>query len=138
MLASLGPVFRTHLILHIRQAKRAPLSTQSQLQTERIAPKAGTHETNKSMCPSKALCLFVSVNRACHQCCPVCLLSGFGQTIPHLAVDVCMFVWMCMFVSLVHLCVRMTPNPGLSKRTAKASVSFQGLPFNFSVSCCFF
>lgn len=99
--ASLGPAFHTHLILHILRAKKAPPSTLSQLQTERIVPKAGTHETNKSMCPSKALSLFVSVNCACQQSCPVCCFSGFRQIVPRLAVDECMFVWMCMFLSLV-------------------------------------
>lgn len=103
MPASLEPASPTLPIRPIPPAKRVPPSTLSQPQTAPTAPKAGTHETNKSMCPSKALWLSMSVNSACRQCCPVCPFAGSRQTVTCLAGYVCMFVWMCMYVLLLCL-----------------------------------
>lgn len=97
--ASLEPASLTLHIRPIPPAKKAPPSTLSQPPTAPTATKAGTHETNKSMCPSKALWLSLSVNSACQKLlCVLCVLLQGPKTVTCLDVNVCLFVWMSMFV----------------------------------------
>lgn len=94
--ASLEPASPTLLIHPILQAKRAPLSTLSPQPTAPTEPKAGTRETNKSMCPSKSsVAVFVR-----EQCLPPVFVL-FVQA--DFNTSVCTFVWMCMYVPLVCL-----------------------------------
>lgn len=81
------------------RAKRALQSTLSKPPTAPTESKAGTHVTNKSMCPYKAVCLSMSVTSACSQCCPVCPSSTLRQTINRIwFVCVCSSECVCMYL----------------------------------------
>lgn len=98
-LASLEPASPILPIHPILQAKRVPPSTLSPPPTAPTEPKTGTRETNKSMCPSKALWLSMSVTGACRQRLP-CLSR---QTFTCVSVKLCVSVWRCMYVPLLCL-----------------------------------
>lgn len=110
-LASLEPASPTLHIHPIPPAKRAPRSTLSQPPTAPTATKAGTHETNKSMCPSKALWLSLSVNSVCQQllsCVSVCRVQTDCNMSGCWCVYVCLNVYVCYLYVLA--CIQQPPN----------------------------
>lgn len=137
MPVSHGPAFPTLLTPRTLRAKRALPSTLSKLPTAPTESKAGTHETNKSTCPSKAVCLSMSVTSACGQCCPVSFVESQTDCRPHLDC-LCTFVWMCMYVSLVWFSLQyFVCFPLEQERLVTQSKKQAGLMHFLIYLCCF-
>lgn len=94
-LASLEPASVIRHIRPIPPAKKAPPFTRSQKPT---ATKAGTRETDKSMCTSKALWVSLSMKCACQQLASCVSISG--QTVTPLC------VWLYVFVCMLFMRVQ--------------------------------